>query len=320
MIEYIKTMRKYIGHERLLIVGASVFIYKDGRLLLQKRKDNGCWGDHGGCCELGEAVEETAKRELYEETGLIANSMELLGVFSGKDLFYTYPNGDMVSNVNIAFLCEDFSGDFLHETDETDDLQWFPFDKLPENISPPVLPAMNRCVEAITAKSQQNKADIFLIAPLEPYREFVNKKIIASWAGPYVVSNDVLHETRTHNGFVALSDGEVTGYILYNIVNGDCEITVLESIYERRGIGRALVNMVIQIAKDSDCHRVWLVTTNDNTHAIRFYQRFGFVLREVHIDSIDEARILKPQIPATGNDGIPIAHEFEFEMLLLHND
>ena len=54
MIEYIKSMRKYIGQERLLIVGASVFIHKDGKLLLQKRKDNGCWGDHGGCCELDE--------------------------------------------------------------------------------------------------------------------------------------------------------------------------------------------------------------------------------------------------------------------------
>jgi len=190
----------------------------------------------------------------------------------------------------------------------------------------------DRCVEVITAKSQQNKVDMFLIAPLEPYREFVNKKIIASWAGPYVVSKGVLQDTRTHNGFVALSDGEVAGYILYNISGGDCEITVLESIYERRGIGQALVNKVIQIAKDTDCHRVkviqiakdtdchrvWLITTNDNTRAIRFYQKFGFVLREVHIDSMDEARMLKPQIPATGNDDIPIAHEFEFEILLLH--
>ena len=110
MTEYIKSMRKHIGHERLLIVGASVFIHKNGKLLLQKRKDNGCWADHGGCCELGETVEETAKRELLEETGLTACSLELLGVFSGKELFYTYPNGDMVSNVNIAYLCENFIG------------------------------------------------------------------------------------------------------------------------------------------------------------------------------------------------------------------
>lgn len=98
MTDYIKSIRKHIGHERLIVVGASVFIHTDSKLLLQKRKDNGCWADHGGCCELGETVEETAKRELFEETGLTANSLELLGVFSGKELFYTYPNGDMVSN------------------------------------------------------------------------------------------------------------------------------------------------------------------------------------------------------------------------------
>ena len=149
MTEYIKSMRKFIGHERLLIVGASVFIHKDGKLLLQKRKDNGCWADHGGCCELGETVEETAKRELLEETGLTVCSLELLGVFSGKELFYTYPNGDMVSNVNIAYLCEDFTGEPLAETNETSDLQWFRFDDLPENISPPVKPALKRCVELL---------------------------------------------------------------------------------------------------------------------------------------------------------------------------
>ena len=70
MTDYIKSMRKYIGHERLLIVGAGVCIHKEGKLLLQKRLDNGCWAaDHGGCSELGETVEETAKRELLEETG-----------------------------------------------------------------------------------------------------------------------------------------------------------------------------------------------------------------------------------------------------------
>ena len=156
MTEYIKSMRKYIGHERLLIVGASVFVHKDGKLLLQKRKDNGCWADHGGCMELGETVEETAKRELYEETGLTAHSLELLGIFSGKDLFYTYPNGDMVSNVNIAYLCEDFTGELLTETNETTDLRWFGINELPENISPPVKPALKKCLDILTQRIKEN--------------------------------------------------------------------------------------------------------------------------------------------------------------------
>lgn len=148
MTDYIKHMRKYIGHERLQIVGTGVFVYKDGKLLLQKRKDNGNWATHGGCVELGEIVEDAAKRELFEETGLIANSLKLLGVFSGKELFYTYPNGDKVAIISIDFLCEDFSGELMRQTNETTDLKWFDIDNLPE-ISPPEKPAFKKCLEII---------------------------------------------------------------------------------------------------------------------------------------------------------------------------
>jgi 8-oxo-dGTP pyrophosphatase MutT (NUDIX family) len=78
MTDYIKSIRKYIGHERLMIVGGSVIVHKNGKVLLQLRRDNGCWGYHGGCVELGETVEETAKRELFEETGLVANKLDNL--------------------------------------------------------------------------------------------------------------------------------------------------------------------------------------------------------------------------------------------------
>jgi len=149
MNEYIKTMRKLVGHERLLLVGASVLVHHNGKILLQLRKDNGCWGWAGGAVELGENVEDTAKRELFEETGLTANSLKLLGVFSGEELFYTYPNGDKVAIVDIVYLCEDFSGELLTRTDETSDLRWFDIDDLPENISPPVKKPLTKCLETI---------------------------------------------------------------------------------------------------------------------------------------------------------------------------
>ena len=63
-------------------------------ILLQKRSDNHCWGYAGGSVELDEVVEDAAKRELFEETGLIAEKLELFGVFSGKETHYVYPNGD----------------------------------------------------------------------------------------------------------------------------------------------------------------------------------------------------------------------------------
>lgn len=135
---YVKTMRSIIGKMPLLICGASVIIIRNGYILLQKRKDNGCWGYHGGCLELGECLEDTAKRELYEETGLKVNSMKLFGVFSGLDLHYIYPNGDEVYNVDTVYICDDFEGELCLDKEEVLELKWFSFDNLPENLSPPV--------------------------------------------------------------------------------------------------------------------------------------------------------------------------------------
>ena len=120
-MEYIKSMRKNIGNERLLLAGSSVIIYKNGKVFLQKRRDNELWGNHGGCVEIGETVEETARRELLEETGLVANKLELFNVYSGKDMLYTYPNGDEVK-IDPAEVAE---------------LQWFDVNEIPE-ISPPL--------------------------------------------------------------------------------------------------------------------------------------------------------------------------------------
>lgn len=136
MAEYISDIRKKIGHDRLLVAGTGIFVYKDGKVLLQKRRDNLSWAIHGGCVEIGEAVEDAAKRELWEETGLIANTLELFGVFSGEDMMYTYPNGDQVYVVSTIYICRDFSGEPKLETDETVGLEWFDVDNIPEDISP----------------------------------------------------------------------------------------------------------------------------------------------------------------------------------------
>lgn len=137
-MNYIQTIRQKVGHDEILCVGAGIWVYnRNGQLLLQKRKDNGCWGMHGGCVELGEEVEAAARRELREETGLIAGPLELLGVFSGEDMRHTYPNGDKVSIVGIHYLCRDFSGSLSPQAEEVSQLRWFPLDSLPAPITPP---------------------------------------------------------------------------------------------------------------------------------------------------------------------------------------
>lgn len=135
---YIRTMREIIGHKPLVICGASVIVIRDGRLLLQKRADNGTWGYHGGCLEPGENPEEAARRELFEETGLKARSMQLFGTFSGPDQHFVYPNGDEVYVVDTVFLCREFDGEPRADHSEVADLKWFPIVKLPENLGSPI--------------------------------------------------------------------------------------------------------------------------------------------------------------------------------------
>lgn len=149
MTEYIKSLRKLVGHMPILVCGASVIVENDkGEILLQFRTDNGCWGYPGGAVEINEVVEEAAKRELLEEAGLSSNSLELFGIFSGKDLYYIYPNGDEVSIIEALYICRDYTGDAKADLVECNDVRFFPIDNLPDNIFPPNRPALEKYKES----------------------------------------------------------------------------------------------------------------------------------------------------------------------------
>ncbi|MNC40667.1 Mycothiol acetyltransferase [compost metagenome] len=113
-----------------------------------------------------------------------------------------------------------------------------------------------------------------------------------------------------------MKDGIVQGVIYYCCEAGECEIVSLDSRVENLGTGTKLIELVILAADSLGCTKVWLITSNDNTRAIRFYQKRGFDMVAVHHDAITEARKLKPSIPLTGYDGIPVRHEVEFEYRL----
>lgn len=145
MGEYIMDMRKRVGHIPLMQCGASVIVENEkGEILLQQRTDNGAWGYAGGSVELYEKVEEAAARELEEETGLIADELELLGVFSGPRMAYTYPNGDQVSNVDVVFLCRKYHGTLLCQEGEVERLAFFAPDALPSPLFGVNCPAIEK--------------------------------------------------------------------------------------------------------------------------------------------------------------------------------
>ena len=137
MSDYIMELRKTVGHRLLLGVGVGVLVLdSEGRLLLQRRSDNGCWDYAGGAAEPDEDVEAAARRELEEETGLRAASLELFGVFSGPDCHFYYPNGDEVSYVILLYTCRDYSGALAPQPGEVEELRFFAPDELPGDISP----------------------------------------------------------------------------------------------------------------------------------------------------------------------------------------
>ena len=134
---YIMDLRAYVGHRPLIQVGSSVIVEdKQGRILLQLRSDNRQWSfSAAGSMEPGESPEDTARRELLEETGLTAHALEPYGVYAGRSEYYVYPNGDEVYNVEFAYACRDWSGTLKCQEGEVEDLQFFALDGLPAALS-----------------------------------------------------------------------------------------------------------------------------------------------------------------------------------------
>ena len=129
---YIEDIRKHIGHAPMLSAGATVAIIKDGRILLNLRSDTGTWGIPGGAIELGETLEQTAARELKEETNLDVDDLVFLHLFSGSDFYFKYPNGDELYAVVALYMAQDVRGEMKITDDESYELRYFGRNEMPE--------------------------------------------------------------------------------------------------------------------------------------------------------------------------------------------
>lgn len=136
-----------------------------------------------------------------------------------------------------------------------------------------------------------------------------------SWGSTRMATRGRLVDVTALPGFLAEDDGEWLGYVNYEVRDGQMEIVGLEAKAEGQGVASALLARCIGEALSADAHRVWLVTTNDNITALRFYQRRGFVLIALHPGAVVDAReSIKPEIPLTGEHDIPLRDELELQL------
>ena len=136
-MSYIQELRALVGNRPLILAGAMVMIFDpQGRLLLQHRSDDHTWDLPGGYMELGETTEETARREVREETGLEIGEMALFTVQAGREFFCVYPNGDQVYPVSAVYVTHDARGSLRPDGDEGFEVRFFPVHELPGEILP----------------------------------------------------------------------------------------------------------------------------------------------------------------------------------------
>lgn len=137
-----------------------------------------------------------------------------------------------------------------------------------------------------------------------------------NWGDEFVVAHGVIYRPDSLDGFVAFDGDEWAGEITFIFSGDDCEIVSLDSLREGQGIGTNLINAVVEEARGKNSKRVFLITTNDNLHALGFYQRRGFELVKIHRGAVNESRKIKPTISLIGANNIPIRDEIELEMKL----
>ncbi len=132
---YLEGIRSRIGSRRLLLPGVrAIILDADGRALLQRRTDLGCWGLPSGSVELEETAAEALRREVREETGLIVNHAEPMGLYSGPDQRFRYPNGDEIQCFSVAFIVRDWDGVPQADGVEGREVRFWRLEALPSDI------------------------------------------------------------------------------------------------------------------------------------------------------------------------------------------
>lgn len=147
-------------------------------------------------------------------------------------------------------------------------------------------------------------------------QEWIKNLFINNWGSDFIISRGKIHKPENLEGFIAEENEEKVGLATIFVENYEMELVTIDSLKQGKGIGKMLLDEVLNIAKEKNLKRLWLIATNDNLNALKFYQKNGFHLVKVYPNAIVESRKIKPQIPEIGENGIPLRDEIELEIIL----
>ena len=152
-------------------------------------------------------------------------------------------------------------------------------------------------------------------------REWIERTLVGRWGSTLVVGRGRLCDAAALAALVAIDTaGEAqpqrVGLLTYRIEAEALEVVTIDSLRPRSGVGGALFEQAIRVARESGARRLRLTATNDNLHALRFYERRGLRIVAVHRGAVDRARLLKPSIPLVAENGIELHDELELELEL----
>ena len=156
--------------------------------------------------------------------------------------------------------------------------------------------------------------EIRFIIPSE--KDVIRNLFIREWKSDVMVSRGHQHFVDKLEIIIAIQEGEILGILTFSISENQAEIVSLDSFSEGNGIGTKLLDFTLNQFNNLNLDRIWLITSNDNCKAMRFYQKRGWKIVDIHLNAIEDARKIKPEIPLLGYDEIPILHEIEFEYSL----
>jgi ribosomal protein S18 acetylase RimI-like enzyme len=145
------------------------------------------------------------------------------------------------------------------------------------------------------------------------YKETVIQLLSDNWGSDFMVTKGQIHHYKDLDGYVAIENGKIVGVLTFRIFDDEVEIISLDSFKKNTGVGTALLQKVAEFVKQNSIKRLWLITTNDNLNALRFYQKRNWSITALHKDAVTKARKIKPTISITGYYDIPLRHEIELE-------